>query len=302
MAGDPITFFHRDRGEICEEAIYGEASLRWAYENALGRLALEGVVKRACFSRIYGWLMSRPGSRDRIAPFIEAYGLDPAEFAEPVESYGSFNDFFIRRLKPEARPVDADDGAVVFPADGRHLGFPDLATLDGIYAKGQQLSLDALLGGDTALADRFRRGTLVISRLCPVDYHRFHFPIGGKITDSRILNGPLYSVSPIALRRNLGILGENKRVLTRLNSTCVGEVLILEIGATNVGSIVQTAPVGTGFEVSKGEEKGYFAFGGSMTLLLFEPGRVQLADDLVTQSGEGRELYARMGDRLGTAR
>ena len=298
MPGEPITFFHRDRGEICEEAIYGEASLRWAYENALGRLAVESVVKQAFFSRLYGWLMSRPGSRKRIEPFIADYGLDPNEFADTVEAFGSFNDFFVRRLKPEARPIDSAEEAVVFPADGRHLGFPDLQALEGIYAKGQRLPLEALVGGDAELVERFRNGTLVISRLCPVDYHRFHFPVGGTVAEPQLLNGPLYSVSPIALRRNLGILGENKRVLTRLSSERVGEVLILEIGATNVGSIVQTAKES---EVAKGDEKGYFAFGGSMTLLLFEPNRVRLADDLVAHSEAGRELYARMGDRLGTA-
>lgn len=294
-----MTYFHREEGTIREEAIYGEKSLRWAYENALGRLALESVVKRAFFSRFYGWLMSRPGSRKRIDPFLSEYGLDPDEFADSVDSFESFNAFFVRRLKPSARPIDPASDSVVFPADGRHLGFPDVGELDGIYAKGQQLSLDDLVGGDRDLADRFRRGTLVISRLCPVDYHRFHFAVGGELSEPRVLNGPLYSVSPIALRRRIEILGENKRVMTRLRSEQVGEVLILEIGATNVGSIVQTAAAGG--RVEKGEEKGFFAFGGSMTLLLFEPGRVRLEADLVEQSRGGRELYARMGERLGAA-
>ncbi len=297
MSGEPVTFFDRATGEVRTEEIYGEASLRWAYENALGRLALEGVVKRAFFSRLYGWAMARPGSRGRILPFIEQYGLDPGEFAEPVDTFGSFNDFFIRHLKPEARPIDPAENAAVFPADGRHLGFPDLGAVDGIFAKGQRLSLEALLG-DATLAARYARGSLVISRLCPVDYHRFHFSLDGVPGEPRVINGPLYSVSPIALRRRIGILAENKRVLTRFQSDRAGEVLLLEIGATNVGSIVQTAEPGQ--RVGKGAEKGYFAFGGSMTMLIFEPGRIELADDLVAQSREGRELYARMGERMGT--
>lgn len=295
-AESAVRYLDRRTGEVGTEQIYGEASLRWVYESALGRLALEGVVKRALFSRLYGWLMSRPGSRRRIGPFLKQYGIDPGDFADPVESFRSFNDFFVRRLKPEARPIDPDPAAVTFPADGRHLGFPDVSDLDGIYAKGQRLSLPELFG-DAALAARYERGTLVISRLCPVDYHRFHFPVAGIPSAPRLVNGPLYSVNPIALRRRIGILAENKRVLTRLSSGSAGEVLILEIGATNVGSIVQTAEAGS--PVAKGAEKGYFAFGGSMTMVFFEPGRVRLDGDLAAASRGRLESYARMGERLG---
>lgn len=296
--GEPIHFFDRASGEIREEAIYGESAVRWAYENALGRVALNSVVSRAFFSRLYGWLMDRPRSREKVAPFIAEYELDPAEFADAAESFASFNEFFVRRLKPEARPIDPDENSVVFPADGRHLGFSDLSQLPGIYAKGQKLSLTDLLGS-AELAERFARGSLVISRLCPVDYHRFHFCAAGTPGSPQLLNGPLFSVSPIALRRRIEILAENKRVLTRLASERFGEILILEIGATNVGSIVQTAE--SGKPIAKGDEKGYFAFGGSMTMLLFEPGRVQLDADLLKQSAHGHELYARMGERLGVA-
>lgn len=296
-ADGAVRYYDRRTGQVCTEQIYGEASLRWVYESSLGRLALEGVVKRASFSRLYGWLMSRPGSRRRIGPFLAQYGVDPAEFADPVESYRSFNDFFVRRLKPEARPIDPDPASVVFPADGRHLGFADVSDLDGIYAKGQRLSLPELFG-DASLAARYERGALVISRLCPVDYHRFHFSVAGVPSAPRLVNGPLYSVNPIALRRRIGILAENKRVLTRLVSESVGEALILEVGATNVGSIVQTAQPGAA--VVKGAEKGYFAFGGSMTMVFFEPGRVRFDESLVEQSRNGLESYARMGERLGT--
>lgn len=292
-----VRYYDRTTGDIRVEEIYGEASLRWVYESGLGRLALESVVKRAFFSRFYGWWMSRPSSKRRIAPFIETFRVDPAEFADSPDSYSSFNEFFVRRLRPEARPVDPAENAVVFPADGRHLGFPDLSAVAGIYAKGQRLSLGELLGDD-ALADRFARGSLVISRLCPVDYHRFHFPLAGTAEAPRLINGPLYSVNPIALRRRIGILAENKRVLTRLHTEKAGEVMILEIGATNVGSIVQTSTPGSA--VAKGEEKGCFEFGGSMTMVLFEPGRIILDESLVAQSRAGLESYARMGQRMGT--
>ncbi len=294
MPTAPVTFYNRLTSQLEQEAIYGEGPLRFVYENPLGRGLLELLVKRGWFSRWYGWRMSRPASRARIAPFIANYGLDVAEFADPVESFRSFNEFFFRKLKPEARPIAAE--GVVFPADGRHLGFQNVAEVPGVFVKGQHFDIPALLGDD-ALAARYREGTLVLSRLCPVDYHRFHFPCSGTPGAPRLINGPLYSVNPVALRRRLAYLWENKRVITELVTPDLGTVLLIEIGATNVGSIVQTFTPGQ--PVSKGAEKGYFKFGGSSTITLFEPGKVKLAEDLVAQSAEQRELYARMGDVMG---
>jgi phosphatidylserine decarboxylase len=137
-----------------------------------------------------------------------------------------------------------------------------------------------------------------MSRLCPVDYHRFHFPVGGVPEKPRIINGPLFSVSPIALRQNIRILSENKRALSIIRSPEFGEVLMLEIGATNVGSIEYTYLPGQ--PVQKGAEKGFFKFGGSSMITLFEPGKLRLATDLTENSRQQRELYARMGDRIGS--
>ena len=293
---DTIEFFNRYSDRIETERVYGLGWLRFIYGNPLGLLTLELVAKRAWFSRWYGWRMNRPASRAKIAPFIAEYGLDVGEFQKRPEEFASFNDFFYRQLKPGARPVDAAPESLVFPADGRHLGLPDLSRVDGIFVKGQRFDL-ATLVGDAALAERFRHGAAVMSRLCPVDYHRFHFPAAGVPSEPRLINGPLYSVSPLALRRNVAYLWQNKRVLTQLETRDFGLVLLLEIGATNVGSIVQTFTPGKA--VAKGEEKGCFEFGGSSTIVLFEPGRVKLADDLVANTQQCRELYARVGDRLG---
>ena len=292
----PIQFFNRYTQQVEQEVIYGEAPLRFAYENPVGRMALELFVKRRLFSRWYGWRMDRPASRSRVLPFIEKYGLDASEFTDPPESFATFNEFFFRKLKPASRPIDAAANSVVFPADGRHLGFQDVSQADGIFVKGQKFDLPELLG-DPTLAERYRHGTLVLSRLCPVDYHRFHFPAAGVPGETRPLGGPLYSVSPVALRRNISYLWQNKRTLTLLETAELGTVIVMEIGATNVGSIQQTFTPRQA--VAKGSEKGYFAFGGSSTLTIFEPGRVKLSDDLVRESGQQRELYARMGDVMG---
>jgi phosphatidylserine decarboxylase len=293
---EPVTYFNRHTEKVETEQIYGEKPMRWVYETVLGRLALWALVRRTFFSRWYGWRMRRPGSRARINPFIAKYGLDPREFAEEVGSFRSFDDFFSRRLNPAARPLAEGDEVAVFPADGRHLGFSDASAVKQIYAKGQVFDLPSLLG-DTALAEKYRHGAIICSRLCPVDYHRFHFPAAGIPAEAHLLNGWLYSVNPVALRMNAGYLWENKRQRLILKTKEWGDIAILVIGATNVGSTTFTYHAGN--HVSKGEEMGYFSFGGSFMVTLFEPGKIQLANDLLRESANGRELYARMGSILG---
>lgn len=294
---EPIQFRDRYTNELQTEEIYGENFLRLVYENPLGKVALAAAVKRAWFSRWYGRRMDHPGSAAKVLPFIEEFGVDPEEFRDPPESFGSFNEFFYRELKPEARPIAPGDKAAAFPADGRHLGFQDLSATNGIFVKGQQLQLPDLLG-DADLAARFADGSGVISRLCPVDYHRFHFPVSGTVGETKTIGKELFSVSPIALRRNLAILWRNKRSLTEIESPQFGKVLMLEVGATCVGSTIQVFEPGTGVE--KGAEKGYFKFGGSMTITLFETGRIELAPDLAKAGDEQIELYAKMGDEMAT--
>ena len=292
----PLYYFNRYSQRVETEQIYGERWLRWIYGSPLGRVALHALVKRSAFSRWYGWRMDSPASRKRVAPFIRNYGLDSSEFLDPVDSFQTFNEFFYRRLKPSARPIDPRPEAVVFPADGRHLGFADVSLISGIFVKGETLSLTDLLQ-DTELATDYRRGTMIISRLCPVDYHRYHFPVSGVPQAVRRIEGPLFSVNPIALRQDIRILARNRRWITVIDSPTAGRVLMLEVGATNVGSAVSTFNAGRA--VVRGDEKGYFRFGGSLTLCLFLPGRVQLSEDLRVQTGQGRELYARMGDSCG---
>jgi phosphatidylserine decarboxylase len=297
MNAGKIEFHNRYTDRVETEQVYGDGFLRFTYGNPLGRLALHAFVKRAFFSRWYGWRMDRPASRVKVRPFIRDFSVDKSEFADPADSFRTFNEFFYRRLKPSARPVDPEPLSAVFPADGRHLGFPDIGAMDGVFVKGRVFRLEDLLG-DGLLAKRFARGSMVLSRLCPVDYHRFHFPVDGRATPPVLINGPLYSVNPIALKQNINIFAENKRAICRIESPRFGTVLMLEIGATCVGGFEYTFAPG---EVAKGGEKGYFKFGGSSTITLFEPGRVQLDTDLVENSRQRRELYARVGDRLGTA-
>lgn len=295
---DRIVYFDRYLNRECEEKIYGERALRWTYESMLGKAALAAVVRRTWFSRWYGWRMNRPASTSLIAPFIKDFALDADEFTLRPDQFENFNQFFSRRLKPIARPIDERPNTLVFPADGRHLCIPDLSASKGLFVKGQTFDVRSLVDNDS-LAERFAGGSLLLSRLCPIDYHRFHFPFAGIPADARLVNGPLYSVNPIALAENIQILTQNKRVVTEVQTETVGSYLTIEVGATCVGSIRQTYEPAAA--IAKGDEKGYFQFGGSSTITIFQPGRIRFDDDLVQHSSEHRELYARMGDHMGVA-
>ncbi|MFM2132159.1 MAG: hypothetical protein RL646_1362 [Verrucomicrobiota bacterium] len=293
----PITLRNRHTGGTEVERVYGEAWLRRIYGNPLGKAALHLLVKRALFSRLYGRAMDRPSSAARVVPFVKEYGLNVAEFAEEdLSAYRTFNEFFYRRLKPSARPTDPRPDMAVLPADGRHLGFQDAGAVKGVFAKGQTFDIPALVA-DRALGERYARGTVVCSRLCPVDYHRFHFPVGGTPGAPVMTDGPLFSVNPIALRRRVAYLWENRRRRVSVDAGPFGLVTIVAVGATNVGSIVDTYEPGRA--VAKGEENGYFRFGGSFLATLFEPGRIRLEPDLIEAGETAVELYAKVGSPLG---
>lgn len=296
MPAVPIQFYNRLTRCLETEAVYGEGPLRFVYETGLGTVALHGLVKRALFSEWYGRQMDSPASARKVRPFIQQYGLDEAEFADPADSFRSFNEFFSRKLAVGARPIHPDPASITLPADGRHFVIPEAGRDQDFLIKGVRFNLAALLG-DATEAARYEGGAVLISRLCPTDYHRFHFPCDGIPDAPRLINGPLYSVSPIAFLRRPSVFWENKRYITRLQNVALGQVALVEVGATCVGTVIHTAEAGTA--VRKGDEKGYFRFGGSCFITLFEPGRIRFCEDLLENSAIGREVYARMGDVAG---
>jgi len=306
MAGAPIQYIDRKTQKLETEKVLGEGWMRLLYETPPGRLALHLLVKRALVSCYYGWRMNWRYSANKVLPFIVEHNLDTEEFAKSPFHYRSFNEFFVRTLKPEARPISPGENVAILPADGRHLAFPDIDQAQGFYVKGEKFRLSSLFDEERfpdsqrELTQRYRGGSMLISRLAPVDYHRFHFPVSGTPTIPRLIDGVLFSVSPIALRRNVRYLVKNKRMITTLESPVFGRVLMVEIGATMVGTIRQTHP--QGLPVKKGDEKGLFKFGGSCVITFFEQGRIEFDADLVANTERGLETYARMGERLGQAR
>lgn len=294
-----IQYFERKTGELKREKIYGRWALSLLYGNSyysrLFSLVILPILARIPWvSCAYGFFQKRPKSAAKVAPFIAAYEVDASEFADT--QFASFNDFFIRKLKPETRPIVANPLIATLPADGRYLVFPDLSKTDGFYVKGQHFDLSSFLQ-DPILARRFFNGSMMIARLCPTDYHRFHFPCEGTPGKAQLIDGPLFSVNPVALRKRLSILAENKRMITEIDTGQFGTILYVEIGATCVGTIHQTYKAEE--PVRKGDEKGFFSFGGSCLVLLFEPGAIAFDDDLVRNSRAGFETKACFGESMG---
>jgi phosphatidylserine decarboxylase len=296
-----ITFLDRTTGKEEKEKVYGQFFLEMMYGNSwifrfFSLFLLPIVARVPLLSKLYGLFQKSAMSRFKVKPFVHAYNIDASEFAESLDAFGSFNAFFIRRLKPERRPIAPGKDLAVMPADARYLVFPNIAEVDGFWVKGEKFSLQELLQDD---ASQYARGSMVIARLCPVDYHRFHFPCECVPSTPRLINGPLFSVNPIALKRNIAILSENKRVITELKTQEFGKVQYIEVGATHVGSIQQTFTPGKTY--AKGDEKGYFSFGGSCLILLFEPGAILFDQDLIDVSQKKMEVRAFFGQSLGKA-
>ena len=287
----PIRYIDRQTGELKTEKVAGEKWLVWLYNNPVGEATLAMLVKRKFVSSLYGRMMDKPSSAEKIQPFVKEYRID-LSIAEKQE-FNSFNDFFTRKLKKNARPVDKDSNVVVSPADGKLMAWSDVSDADFLI-KGYRFDVYSFLH-DSILATRYKDGSLIIIRLAPNDYHRFHFPVSGTVLPVTKIDGNYYSVNPIALREMADIFLLNKREYTVITNDRFGKVVMAEVGATMVGSIIQTY---VGNTVAKGEEKGYFKFGGSTVVLLFEPDKILIDNDLLANTQKGLETYVLMGERI----
>lgn len=298
-----IIYINRLTGKKEKEKVYGFRLLELFYgkgilQSILRAIILPFIVKWPFVSSLYGYFQKKTASAKKILPFIKEYDVDASEFLEPVSNFKSFNDFFIRKLKPDARPIVPGESIAVIPADGRYYFYQDVGIQDSFIVKGSKLNLTFLLQ-DEALASHYQEGSLLIGRLCPSDYHRFHFPCDCLPDEATFINGWLYSVNPIAIKRNIEIFTQNKRTRCRLQTDRFGEVIYMEIGATNVGSIHETYIPYT--RQQKGNEKGYFEFGASALILLFKKGMIQFDRDLLEATQSGYEIRCLMGQRMGSS-
>src|SRR3970040_2209185 len=275
---DPIQYYERKSGQIKTEKVAGEKWLVWLYYNPIGEATLWALAKRKLVSTIYGNMMDHSYSAKKIHPFIEDFDIDMSIAQE--QEFKNFNDFFTRKLKDDARPINTSTTIVVSPADGKILAYADISNSDFII-KGFRFDVSSFLDNPD-LTQKYHDGALIIIRLAPVDYHRFHFPVNG-------------NVSP---NKKAEIFFLNKREYTILSNPLFGDVIMAEVGATMVGSIEQTFK---GSSVNKGEEKGYFKFGGSTVVLLFEKSKIHSDEDLLINTSKGYETTVKMGERIGEA-
>lgn len=297
----PIFYIDRITGEQEVERVYGAAALKLVYGDGFlskffGVPLMHLFAKNPIFSALYGYLQRLPASKRKIRPFIETFHIDPSEFLKPIDAFRSFDDFFTRELKSEARPIVADERTAILPADARYLFYQNISKVDGFIVKGEKFNLTTLLENEN-LARNYQHGAMVMARLCPTDYHRYHFPVDCIPSRTKFINGWLYSVNPAAIRKDIHIFTKNKRAICELNTDHFGKVLFIEIGATNVGSIHQTYTPNV--HCPKGREKGFFSFGASSLILLFEPGRISFDPDLLAATQHGMEIKCLMGQSLG---
>jgi len=294
----------RITGQINEErmSVYVRLGIRLLYKGLkssnMEKKRIRKLLKSLSVKQ--GKKYDDPASAAEILPFIAFHQLDMSEVLLPTSEFKSFNDFFYRALKPTARPCSApeDPRVIVSPADCRSVVFNTIDAAQSIWVKGREFTVERLLGDAYPQdAKRYHGGSLGIFRLAPQDYHRFHIPVDGVMDEPKLIEGEYYTVNPMAIRSALDVYGENVRVVCPIDSVAHGRVMVICIGAMMVGSTVITRKKGE--QVHRAEELGYFKFGGSTLLLLFEPGQMSYDDDLVDNSNSALETLVRVGMSIG---
>jgi phosphatidylserine decarboxylase len=292
-----IQYWSRETKKLETEKVYGDAMVQLLYGSRAGQLAANSLLSRRFFSQAYGALQSSTWSKRKIEPFIRHFNIDMTEYEKA--DFKTFNEFFIRKFKPGARPSVSDPSQMSAFSEARYFGYESISPDQKIPVKGEFLSAEALLA-DQTLAERFEHGPLLLARLCPVDYHRFHFPDDGQYETHYRVAGRLHSVNPLALRFRGDIFATNERQVSILVTKNFGTLAYIEVGALCVGLIVQTHPTQGAFK--KGAEKGYFLFGASTVIVLGEKGKWKPSADILEQTHEGRETLVRLGSEVAVRR
>jgi len=278
-------------GKIERENICPERLMRLIYENPIGGASLLWLVKRKALSRLYGLYCRTPMSARGIPRFIKKYDIDMTDCDGP---YKNFAAFFSRERRN-----------VIFPEDNSILGSPceglvgvvkEITSKEVIFAKGSGFSLEELFS-DVDLAKLYEGGTMISIRLTPANYHRMHFFDDGVISSTRMIKGDLYSVNPLALNRVMRLYCRNKRALIKFSTLNFGDVVMVEVGATFVGSIVHCFTDGQ--NVNRGDLASYFRPGGSLVLLFLKQGAFEPNEALVKRTNAGIETKVSIGESLG---
>lgn len=291
-----IRIYNRITNKYDVEKVAGERFMKTLYNTGKGKLGLEFLIKRKLYSSLTGILCDTKVSAKKIKMFVEKFDIDMSTCIEKPEEFTSFNHFFTRKLKPEARNFNKDPNMLLSPGDGRMRVWDNVDMNKLVQVKGYHYSLKDLLG-EEQLASKYQGGICIILRLAPVDYHRFHFIDSGVCTETQKIKGYYYSVNPIALNTITEVFCRNKREYSVLKSHNFGGILFMEVGATSVGTIVQTYKPGE--NINRGDEKGYFKFGGSTIILFLEKDRAVIDDEILKQTEMGYETKILAGEIIG---
>ena len=296
-----ITIYNRYTKEDEVELVYGEKAVEFAYGNPIGKL-LAPLIGSQMLSKFYGNLQDHSSSQKKVAPFIKNFDIQISDYEKgsyqdkPIEySYKSFNEFFIRKFKPGLRNFSNQTGSMGAFAEARYFGYSEMNDKLKVPVKGKFLRAKDLLGGDKS-SILFEGGPLMIARLCPVDYHRYHYPDNGNTLRSFTIHGDYHSVNPLALKLRNDIFIKNERRVSILETENFGKLAYIEVGATCVGKIVQSFSEEKAF--SKGDEKGYFLFGGSTVIVCGEKGKWKPSADILKNTALGKETYIHLGDEV----
>jgi phosphatidylserine decarboxylase len=291
------------------EDIVNQKNLESMYQTKLGSIKRRFMKEKPVSKAIGTFFADLPISKPYIKNFLKIYP-DIAEHADEfvtpkggITQYSTFNKFFYRKLSKkgyELRPIDKQADSVVSPADCHLFVVSDLSKNPDFFVKGCKFNLETFLKSED-LAKTYSKGTLLLFRLAPNDYHRFHFPFDCKPSVPKVINGDLESVNPIAYTPTVTPqykngkeiytpkvqpLTENERHLITLQSQQFGEVICVIVGAMAVGKIYETyvPRMAKQKAFTKGDEMGYFAFGASTIVLIFAPEKIAVEKEFLQKS------------------
>lgn len=284
---------YKDRdGRIRIKTTNQDKLLRAIYQNTAARLLMRPLLCPSV-SRAAGRLLDAWPSAFLISSFVRKQGIRLCEY-EP-KRYRSYNDFFTRRIRPACRPIDAAVEHLISPCDGKLSVFP-IRSGSVFTVKQTAYTVGSLLQ-DEALGEQFEGGVCVLLRLTVDDYHRYCYIDDGYQGENHWISGCLHTVNPAAVEQ-VPVYKENSRCYCVMETKRFGSVVQVEVGAMMVGRIQNPQEC---CAIVRGQEKGYFAFGGSSVLLLFEKGRVRLDADLWENTKRGYETVVKQGSRIGVA-
>ncbi len=272
-------------------------SLSIVYQSKVSRLIRKIITHDKWFSALAGAYFNLSISKFHIASFVKKYSIAMNESEKKINEFINFNDFFTRKLKPQARPIDCDPTHIISPADGKILVIENIQEQSQFPVKNITFSLESFLK-DKTLAQKYLGGSLILIRLDPWDYHRFHIPIDGYVQKAIPINGSYESVNPIVYQNNIQVLSENERHLIAIKTDMLDEVIMVNIGALCVGKITETYNPNHWYK--KGDELGYFSFGGSTIVLLFKKNLITIHPEIVNNSLMCIESLTQMGKSLAT--